>query len=132
MSTRTLGPGSLMIGETASKREWAGDLTKTELKPKTDSEDPIPLLDGTDEPGSESTTWSLTGTLLDNFDRDSLQSFALDNAGKIMPFVWTPSNTAGTQFSGMITIRPIGWGGDVKKKNTQDFEFPLHGDPTIG
>ncbi|WP_314148237.1 hypothetical protein [uncultured Leifsonia sp.] len=129
--TRTLGPGSLKIGETGSAREWAGDLTKTALAPDTSSEDPIPLLDGNNLDGEDTTTWTLSGTLVDNFDYDSLQRFALENAGKLLPFVWTPNNTGGTDFSGIIKMRPIGWGGDVKKKNTNDFEFPLTGDPTL-
>ncbi|SDH16140.1 hypothetical protein SAMN04515691_2986 [Leifsonia sp. 98AMF] len=131
MTTRTLGPGSLKIGETGSSREWAGDLTKTSLSPDTSSEDPIPLLDGSNLDGEDTTAWTLGGTLVDDFDLDSLQAFALENAGKLLPFVWTPNDAATADFSGVIKIRPIGWGGDVKKKNTQDFEFPLIGDPTL-
>lgn len=131
MTTRTLGPGSLKIGETGTALEWAGDLTKTTLTPSTSSEDPIPLLDGTDLDGEDTTTWELGGSLVDNFDMDSLQKFALDHAGELLPFVWTPNNAASSDFSGVLKIRPIGWGGDVKKKNTQDFAFPLIGAPTI-
>jgi hypothetical protein len=130
--TRTLGPGSLKIGETASVREWAGELTKTSLEPNTSSEDPIPTLDGGQVDGEDSYTWSLKGTLLDNFDFDSLQVFALNNKGKLLPFVWTPNSEGGVDFSGVIKIRPIALGGDVKKKNTNDFEFTLLGDPTPG
>lgn len=132
MAIRTLGPGSLKIGATASAREWAGDLTKTTLSPDTSSEDPIPLLDGSNLDGEDTTAWTLGGTLVDNFELDSLQAFALANAGQTLPFVWTPNDAGGVDFSGVVKIRPIGWGGDVKKKNTQDFEFPLIGDPTLG
>lgn len=129
---RTLGPGSLRIGQTASSREWAGDLTKTTLTPTTNSEDPIPLLDGTDLDGEDTTTWELGGTIVDNFDFDSLQNFCIANAGKVLPFVWTPNNDGGSDYSGSVKIRPIALGGDVKKKNTNDFGFPLIGSPTVG
>ncbi|MDJ1115344.1 hypothetical protein [Microbacterium dauci] len=130
--TRTLGPGSLKIGETGSEREWAGHLTKTALVPSTSSDDPVAVLDGTEVAGEDTTTWALTGTILDNFEFDSLQNFAIANAGKEMPFVWTPNNDGGTDYSGTVRIRPIGIGGDVKKKNTNDLEFPLIGAPTPG
>lgn len=130
--TRTLGPGSLKIGATASAREWAGDLTKCTLTPNTSGEDPTPLLDGTDLDGEETTTWELGGTIVDDFDYDSLQNFCIANAGKVLPFMWTPNNTGGTDYSGSVKIRPIAIGGDVKKKNTNDFTFPLTGQPTVG
>lgn len=132
MATRTLGPGSLKIGETASAREWAGDLTKTSLTPSTSSEDPMPLLDGNNLDGEDTTTWELGGTLVDNWDFDSLQNFCITNAGRILPFLWTPNNEGGSDYSGLLKIRPIALGGDVKKKNTNDFAFPLTGAPTVG
>jgi len=130
--TRTLGPGSLKIGLTGSSREWAGDCTKTALTPSTSSEDPMPMLDGSNLDGEDTTTWSLDGTLVDNFDFDSLQNFCIANAGKVLPFVWTPNNDGGSDYSGSVKIRPIGIGGDVKKKNANDFSFPLIGAPTVG
>lgn len=130
--TRTLGPGSLKIGETASVREWAGDLTKSALTPNTSSEDPMPLLDGSNLDGEDTTSWTFDGTLVDSFNFDSLQNFCIANAGKVLPFVWTPNNAGGTDYSGSLKIRPIAIGGDVKKKNTNDFSFPLIGNPTPG
>jgi len=130
--TRTLGPGSLKIGATASARAWAGDLTPPALTPSTSSEDPMPMLDGSNLAGEDTTTWTLDGTLVDNFELDSLQNYCIANAGKEEPFVWTPANAGGTDYSGVLKIRPIGIGGEVKKKNTNDFSFPLTGDPTVG
>lgn len=129
---RTLGPGSLKIGATGSAREWAGDMTKMTLTPTTNGEDAVPLLDGTDLDGEETTTWELGGTLVDDFDFDSLQNFCIANAGKVLPFVMTPNNDGGSDYSGSVKIRPIAIGGDVKKKNTNDFAFPLIGKPTVG
>ncbi|MBZ4486280.1 hypothetical protein [Microbacterium sp. cx-55] len=129
---RTLGPGSLKIGQTATAREWAGELTKTALTPSTSSEDPTPMLDGSNLSGEDNTTWTLDGTLVDNFDFTSLQNFCIANAGKELPFLWTPNDEGGSDYSGVVKIRPIAIGGDVKKKNTNDFSFPLSGDPTVG
>ncbi len=132
MATRVLGPGSLKIGATASAREWAGSITKCSLTASTTGEDAIPLLDGNELDGDDTTTYALAGSIVDSFERQSLQNFAIENAGKVFPFVWTPSNEGESDYSGSIKMRPISIGGDVKKKNQNDFEFPLIGAPTIG
>lgn len=130
MPIRTLGPGSLTIGPTATPQQWGGDTTKVELTPSTESEDEIPYLDGRNESGEDTTTWELSGTITENYELKSLQAYTLENAGKEVPFVWTPNLAGEVSISGMVKIRPIGWGGDVKKKNTRDFTFPLIGPPT--
>lgn len=130
MAIRTLGPGSLTIGPTGSPKQWGGDITKCELAASTESEDDIPYLDGTNESGEDTTTWELTGSIAEDYSLESLQAYTLDNAGREEPFVWTPNNSGEVSLSGTVKIRPIGWGGDVKKKNTRDFAFPLVGQPT--
>jgi hypothetical protein len=128
---RTLGPGSLKIGETGTAREWGGNLTKTALTPTTNSEDDIPLLDGSTETGEDTYEYTLDGTLLDDYDYDSLANFALANKGTELPFVWTPNAyDGGTSYVGTVRISPIAIGGDVKKKNTNDFSFKVIGEPT--
>ena len=37
---RTLGPGSLKIGDTGSEQDFSADVTNTALEPSTDTEDP--------------------------------------------------------------------------------------------
>lgn len=129
MKTRTLGPGSLSIGAPGSPRQFAADMSKCSLDPSTSSEDPIPLLDGSNETGEDTTTWELSGTILEDYQLESLQAWTLENAGQELPFAWTPSDAGEVTISGTVKIRPIGWGGDVKKKNTRDFTFPLSGPP---
>lgn len=127
-----LGPGSLTIGQPASSREWGGQLTKCALTPSTDFEDNIPVLDGGELSGDATTTWILGGTLLQDYDLDSLEDFAFENRLKDLPFVFTPSNTGKREYSGVVTVVPITVGGDVKKRNTSDFEFRVLGEPTPG
>ena len=132
MASRTLGPGSLKIGPTGSPIEWAGNLTKTELTPTTNAEDDVPLLDGSNLSGEETTTWTLGGALQQDYEFDSLEKFCFDNAGKELPFAFTPSKTGSIDWSGIVKIRPVKIGGDVKKRNASDFEFPVIGRPTPG
>lgn len=129
--SRILGPGSLSIGETASIRQIAGDVTKISISPSTDSEDDIPMLDGTNETGADTTSWEMSFTAMDKYTLDSLTVWAATNAGKEMPFVFTPSNESQLTVGGVVKVRPIALGGDVKKKNTNDATWPLVGDPTF-
>ena len=129
--SRTLGPGSLSIGEAGSPQQFAGDLMKITVTPSTDSDDDIPLLDGTNESGADSTTWELGGTVLDKYTLDSVSVWAAKNAGKELPFMFTPTADSELEIAGVVKIRPIAFGGDVKKKNSNDFAFPLVGDPTF-
>ena len=127
-----LGPGSLTIGVPASAREWGGQLTKCSLNPDTTFEDNVPVLDGSELAGDASTLWNLAGTILQDYDRDSLEDFAFENRLVDLPFVFTPSNAGQREYSGMCTVVPLSVGGDVKTRNTSDFEFRCIGEPTPG
>jgi len=129
--SRTLGPGSLSIGEPGSPKQFAGDTTKTTLTPSTDSEDDTPLLDGTNETGEDTTTWELGGTVMDKYTMESLAVWAAENAGTELPFVFVPTTDGELEIGGVVKVRPFAIGGDVKKKNTNDFTFPLVGNPTF-
>ncbi|MGO3832661.1 MAG: hypothetical protein ACTJGT_01735 [Microbacteriaceae bacterium] len=129
--SRILGPGSLSIGEPGSPRQFGGDTTKTTITPSTDSEDDTPMLDGSNESGADTTTWELGGTVMDSYTMDSLFVWAAENAGKELPFVFTPTEEGELTIGGVVKVRPFAAGGDVKKKNTNDFAFPLVGDPTF-
>lgn len=132
MATRTLGPGSLTIGQPASSREWGGECSKAALVPSSSGEDSTPMLDGSELTGEDTNTWALEVTVADNYDRDSLQNYCIENAGKEEPFVWVPNNDGASSYSGTVKIRPIKIGGDVKKKNLNDVSMPLTGAPTVG
>ncbi|MGO2139831.1 MAG: hypothetical protein ACTH30_05415 [Leucobacter sp.] len=129
--SRTLGPGSLSIGEVASPKQFAADTTKTSITPSTDSEDDTPMLDGSNESGADSTTWELSGTVMDKYTMESLFVWAAQNAGKELPFLFVPTRDGELEIGGVVKIRPFAAGGDVKKKNTNDFTFPLVGEPTF-
>jgi hypothetical protein len=128
-----LGPGHLKVGETGSPREFATQLTKCALNTDTKSDDPIDVLSGDQIAGEDTYTFTISGTLVQDYDLDSLELYCFENRGQEVPFVFVPSNAGEVQWSGTVKIRPVGTiGGDVKKKNTSDFEFTIVGDPTAG
>ncbi|GAA3342978.1 hypothetical protein GCM10017714_33640 [Curtobacterium pusillum] len=125
-----LGPGSLKLGETASQREIAAQLTKFSLEPKSDFEDDVPVLSGETVPGDASTDWSIKGTANQDFDKESIEMYCYQHRLQDVPFLFTPSNDHDVSWSGVCTVVPLTVGGDVKKKNTSDFEFRVIGEPT--
>lgn len=125
----TLGPGSLAIGETGTVKQFGAQLTKTLLSPDVSTDDDLYTLDGSVVEGEDTITWKLSGTLLQDYDLLSLEAWCFLHQGEKLPFVFTP-NAAHTQiWHGVCKIRPVAVGGDVKKRNTQDFEFPVIGAP---
>lgn len=120
---RTLGPGTLIIGEADDSQRFDADATKVTLTPKADSDDPLDFLDGTSEAGSQSVSWTMDGTIKENYSKTGLQAWCFNNSGKTKPFKYIPNNAWDLGFSGDVLISPIAIGGDVKKKNDQDFSF---------
>ncbi len=126
----TFGPGSFKLGKSGSQREIAQQMTKLTLEPKSDFEDDVPVLSGETVPGDASTDWTVKGTANQDFDKASFELFCYVNRLTDMPFLFTPKNTSAVSWSGVCTVVPLTVGGDVKKKNTSDFEFRVIGEPT--
>lgn len=121
---RTLGPGSLKIGDTDSEQDFSADVTNTALEPSTDTEDPDNFLDGHSEGGSQTESWTLTGSVKEDFSMDGLQVWCNQHSGEELPFTFIPNKKSGTvQWKGKVTIASIQIGGDVKSKNANDFSF---------
>lgn len=120
---RTLGPGTLTIGETSGAKDFSADVTNVTLTPDTSTDDTINYLDGSSEAGAQTTTWTLEGNIKEDYSTDGLQAWCLTNAGKTMPFTFVPSTAGTLQLTGDVTIAPVAFGGDVKSKNDIDFSF---------
>ena len=120
---RTLGPGSLTIGETSSQYKFDVDVTTCELTPDNSTEDPDTYLDGHEEGGALTTTWTLSGSIGEDYSMNGAQVFALNHAGETMPAEFVPNTEGALKLTMNVTMAPIAFGGDVKAKNKKDFEF---------
>lgn len=119
---RTLGPGTLTIGSDPGT-DFAADTTNVTLTPDTSTDDAINFLDGSSEAGAQTTTWTLEGTIKEDYSTTGLQAWCLENAGTTMPFEFVPSTAGQLKLNGNVTIAPVAFGGDVKAKNDIDFSF---------
>lgn len=122
---RTLGPGSLKIGDTGTEKDFSADVTNTALEPSTDTEDPDNFLDGHSEGGSQTESWTLTGSVKEDFSMDGLQVWCNQHSGDELPFTFIPNTSGSVQWKGKVTIASIQIGGDVKSKNANDFSFAV-------
>lgn len=125
----TLGPGTLKFGATGDEQEFAQQCSNVRLEPSTDTDDSVPVLSGEEIDGDSTETWVIAGTLYQRYDADALQDWCFDNRLTTMPFTFTPKEGAASSWKGQAKITAITIGGDVKVKNTSDFEFTLVGAP---
>lgn len=125
---RTLGPGSFKIktgsGSSSTDKDLSADLIKAQLVPSNSTDDPTTFLDGS-ELTSTTTNWTFEGTVMDDFTAGGLAEWLFDHAGETLDAVFIPANKATSEWDLKVTITPIGIGGDVKAKNTQDLSFPV-------
>ena len=132
MAKRTLGPGTLTIGQTASAKEFAGSVSKIELSSSFSEDDPTPLLDGSNLDGETTETQTLKVTMFQDYEFAGLTTWTHEHANETLPFTFEPVRDAGTiRIRGELKVRRITIGGEVKKKNTADAEFPVTGLATI-
>jgi hypothetical protein len=127
-----LGPGSLTIGEPGSEKEWGAEVTACTLTPSYTTGDAPPTLDGGELAGDDTETWALSGSVFQSYDLDSLHDWCFEHRKEQQPFVFVPNTDHARSYSGVIKIRALSVGGDVKTRNRSDFEFPLIGEPTAG
>lgn len=120
--TRTLGPGTLKITDSSNGKDFSADLTKVALTPNVDNSDPVTYLDGSEEVDAK-VTWTLEGTIGEDFSEEGLQIWCMDHAGEKLAAEFIPRNDAKLKFTMDVTITPVGFGGEVKSRNTHDFTF---------
>ena len=120
---RTLGPGSLTIGADGTQQSFAADCTNVTLTPDTSTDDELNFLDGHSEAGEQTVTWTLEGTIKEDFSMTGIAVWCFQHQGQQLPFTFVPSDSGTVKWTGTVAIAPVGVGGDVKTKNDQDFSF---------
>lgn len=125
-----LGPGTLHFGETGTDTEFSGQATNIRLSPSVNEEDTVPVLSGEELAGDDTVDWVVAGSLLQSFDKDGLIHWCYENRLQEISFEFIPSTVDSDYgWRGVAKIVPLEVGGDVKTKNTTDFEFRCIGEP---
>lgn len=131
VTAHKLGPGVLSLGESGTLREFNSQVTNARWTPNVDQEDPIPVLSGDQIVDDPDITSVIAGTFLQDYGSESLVKWCWDQRGQVLPFEFKPRNDSELTISGECQVLPVEVGGDVKTRNTSDFEFPVVGDPTF-
>lgn len=126
-----LGAGSLTLGDTPT--DFDCQISNARFSPTVDEEDALPTLCEPSPAASITTTWVLAGTALQDWSNpDGFVEFCRANAGVEVPFRFVPNNDLGVEFTGVVQVRAVEFGGDVAAQSTTDFEFPVVGDIARG
>jgi len=126
-----LGPGSLKFGETGTAQEFAAALTNAKLTPSLSEEDNVDVLSGEVLDGDDTLDYTISGTVLQSYDKAGLVHWSHVNALAVLDFDFVPnSDESDYGWRGKAKIVPLEVGGDVKARNTSDFEFKVIGTPT--
>lgn len=129
-SHHRLGPGTLSMGETGTPTDFSAQSINTKLSPEVNEEDAVTVLSGEEIDGDDTVSWKLSGTLNQTYDRAGLIYWCKTNALKKVPFEFIPSlEDSDYGWRGIVKVVPLEVGGDVKKKNTTEFEFKVIGEP---
>lgn len=132
VKTITVGPGALTIGSDLNITNFESQVTAARLVPNVDTEDAINVLSGEQVAGDRSESFTLEGTLLQDFGAtDSTTEWLYNHRGEEHPFNFTPSTAAGKKITGNLVVEAIEIGGDARTKPTSDFEFVVVGAPAI-
>lgn len=129
----TVGPGRFTIGADTDLTVFSGQVTSLRLVPSVDVGDAIYVLDGGEVSGDRTESWTVAGTMLQDFGATTSKTeWLFTHRGEDMAFSYAPSSALGKEITGTLTVEAIEIGGDVKSKPTSDFEFKLVGPPAIG
>lgn len=130
-TVRKLGPGSLSVGETGSTIDMAARCRSAKIVWGVDTEDDVPLLDGSVSAGDRTYTATLEATLeQDDLTDGGVVDFSWANKGAQLPATFTPYS-GGKSIVGELIVDPLDVGGDVGKKNTSDIKWAFVGVPEL-
>jgi hypothetical protein len=127
-----LDHGSLVFGPKATPLLTVScQATKVSLEPKVnESGDKIVTLCGDELTTDITTDWSLKFTGVQDWaNKDGFLNFAYDHDGEVVDFAFSPKGDKGPSWTGKVQVRAVIIGGDVKKRNTSDAEWPCQGKP---
>lgn len=128
----TVGPGTLTVGAAGALTVFSSQVTSCKLVPSVDQGDSIRVLSGEQVAGERTESWTLEGSLLQDFgSAGSRTEWLFTNRGTTQVFEFVPATAAGKKITGSLVVEAIEIGGDVDAKPTSDFTWVLVGNPVI-
>lgn len=132
VSTLTVGAGTFTIGAAGLLTNFSSQVTSVKLVPSSETEDDIYVLSGESVAGAFSETYTIEGTLLQDFGSTASKiEWLYAHSGETHVFEFDPATTGATKITGSLVVTAVEIGGDVRSKPTSDFTFKCVGKPTV-
>lgn len=127
-----LGPGTLRVGATGETVDLEGHLSEGEFATDKEQDDPTPVLSGREVASPASYSASISGTvLLDLADGQSIFYYSHTHKGEQVAVSYIPNAEVGTEIRGVITMDPLGIGGDIRGNASAEFEWAFTEFPDV-
>lgn len=132
VATLTVGAGTFTIGAAGALTNFSSQVTSIKLVPSAETGDVIPVLSGESVAGDFTETYTIEGTLLQDFGTTASKvEWLYAHSGETHVFEFDPATTGATKITGSLVVTSVEIGGDVKTKPTSDFSFQCVGKPTV-
>lgn len=132
VNTLTVGAGTFTIGAAGALTNFSSQVTSVKLVPSAETGDSIIVLSGESVAGDFSETYTIEGTMLQDFGTASSKTeWLYTHSGETHVFEFDPATTGATKITGSLVVTAIEIGGDVRQKASSDFSFNCIGKPTV-
>lgn len=132
--SQKLGPGTFSLG--AGPLELSCQLSQCSINPTENvtTNEAIPMLCGDDLAAEDEFdyTFTVSGTILQDLTAAGVVDYTWTHMGEEVAFTFVPNTVAARQVEGTCRVVPLTIGGEVKKRNTSDFEWAIIGTPVFG
>ena len=96
-----------------------------------DDGDDLETLCGAEIPAGKKETWTLSGTLVQDFDSETgMVRYLRNHAMEIVDFMYLPNAVGAETVTGKVQLLAVVEGGDINTRIFSDFEWDISGRPT--
>lgn len=127
----TVGPGLWTVGTSGTSQDFTAQVTELGIEWDEKVEDGVPTLDGGELAGEAAYSAKLTANVFQDLTDGGMVEWTWTNKGGLFPFTYTPNDEEGAAFSGVVRVKPLDVGGEVKKKGTSKVEWACIGEPVM-
>lgn len=132
VSAPKVGVGTFTIGAAGLLTNFSSQVTSIKLVPSADTSDPIFTLSGESVSGDFSETYTIEGTLIQDFGTTASKvEWLYAHTGETHVFEFDPATSGLTKITGSLVVTAVEIGGDVNSKPQSDFSFQCVGKPTV-
>lgn len=125
------GPGTLVIGETASGLDIAPQVTNCILNSSVKAGKTLNFLDGGVGQSQPVYSYKLTATVIQNLTLKGAVGYLYTHQGETAKITFVPNKIDGAKFEGTVRLDPPDVGGDAGEGDTTKLTLEFVSKPTF-